>query len=140
MKTIENDNLIFIRLFPEEDVINEIINACKKHKVRTAILISGIGQLKKLKLGYFKDKGNYSPKLFNKPLEILSLTGNIIRNMNDYNVHLHIVVGDENKKALGGHLIEGKISITGEIVLLKTNIEVYRKINKKTGLKDLFIE
>ena len=37
-------------------------------------------------------------------------------------LHFHIVLGSENKNAIGGHFIDGTISITGEIVLLKTNI------------------
>jgi hypothetical protein len=36
--------------------------------------------------------------------------------------------------------MEGKISITGEIVLLKTSIDVYRKFDNKTGLKALVLE
>ena len=137
MESAENENLIFIRLFPNEDVSTQLIKACQKHNVKTAVLISGIGQLKEVKLGYFKKKGDYSPKFFKKPLEILSMTGNISLKNEDYIAHLHIVVGDENKNAFGGHFIEGIISVTAEIVLLKNEIRLYRKINKKTGLMDL---
>ena len=137
MESAENENLIFIRLFPNEDVSTQLIKACQKHNVKTAVLISGIGQLKEVKLGYFKKKGNYSPKFFKKPLEILLLTGNITLLDEEYISHLHIVVGDENKNAFGGHFIDGKISITAEIVLLKNDIKLNRKINKNTGLMDL---
>jgi predicted DNA-binding protein with PD1-like motif len=137
MNSSENENLIFIRLFPNEDVNTQIKNACKNHNVKTAVVISGIGQLKKVNIGYFEKKGNYSPKIFEKPLEILSLTGNICKQNDEYFLHLHVVLGDENKKAFGGHFIEGEISITAEIVLLKNEIDILRKINKKTGLKDL---
>jgi predicted DNA-binding protein with PD1-like motif len=58
----------------------------------------------------------------------------------EYLPHLHAVLSDEKKNAIGGHFIEGKISITAEIVLLKTNIDVKRKTNDKTGLKNLCLE
>ena len=140
MKSKENENLIFIRLFPNEDVNTQIMNACKRHNVRTAVLISAIGQLQKVKIGYFKEKGDYFPKMFEKPLEILSLTGNICKQNDEYIPHFHIVVGDENKNAFGGHFIDGKVSVTAEIVLLKNEINLYRKINEKTGLKNLYFE
>jgi predicted DNA-binding protein with PD1-like motif len=133
-------NIILIRLFEDEDIINQIKNACRTHNVKTAIVLSGIGQIKQVSIGYFKEKGNYDPKTYNKPLEILSLSGNICKQKNDYFLHLHIVLGDEEKKAFGGHLIEGKISVTGEIILLKTQIDIKRKLDKKTGLKALYLE
>lgn len=140
MQTKEHKNLILVRLFPNENINEKLKEACKNYNVKTAIVISGIGQLKKVKLGYFKEKGNYSPDIFNKPLELLALSGNICNQGNEYVLHLHAVLSDENKNAIGGHLIEGEISITGEIVLLKTDLKVHRKLNEKTGLQDLNLE
>ena len=140
MQSKEEKDIIFVRLFPDEDVNEQLKEACKLHDVKTAVVISGIGQLKKAQLGYFKEKGDYSPKTFDKPLEILSLTGNINRQEGDYLLHLHAVLGDENKNAIGGHFIEGEISITGEVVMLRTESEINRKLNEKTGLKDLYLE
>ena len=140
MQSKEKKNIIFVRLFPEEDVNKQLKEACNLHDVKTAVIISGIGQLKKAKLGYFKEKGDYSPKTFDKPLEILSLTGNINRREDDYLLHLHAVLGDEDKNAIGGHFIDGEISITAEIVMLKTDLKINRKSNEKSGLKDLYLE
>lgn len=140
MKSNEMNNIIFIRLFQDEDVNEQLKEACKLHDVKTAIVLSGIGQVKEVKLGYFKEKGDYVPETFNKPLEILSLSGNICKQNNDYLLHLHIVLGDKKKNTVGGHFMEGKISITGEIVLLKTLNDVYRKFDNNTGLKALILE
>ena len=140
MKSNEMNNIIFIRLFQDEDVNEQINEACRLHDVKTAVVLSGIGQLKQVKLGYFKEKGDYTSETFNKPLEILSLSGNICKQNNNYILHLHAVLGDKKKNTIGGHFMEGKISITGEIVLLKTSINVYRKLNNKTGLQALILE
>jgi predicted DNA-binding protein with PD1-like motif len=140
MQSKENNNIIFIRLFEDEEIIEQIEKACISHNVKTAVVLSGIGQIKNTKIGYFKEKGDYCPESFDKPLELLSLSGNICKQNNEYILHVHVVIGDEKKKAFGGHLIEGKISITGEIVLLKTSIDIKRKIDKKTGLKALHLE
>ena len=140
MESIEKKNIIFLRLFSDENVNDKLLEACKQYNVKTAIVISGIGQLKKAKVGYFKNKGNYSTKDFNKPMEILSLNGNICKDDYDYVIHLHIVLGDEKKNAIGGHFIEGIVSVTGEIVLLKTDISAKRIEDNKTGLKMISFE
>ena len=88
MQSKEKDNLIFVRLFPDEDIYECLKEACKKHNVETAVVLSGIGQLKHFKLGYFKEKGNYVPQLFEKPHELLSLTGNISKQGEEYNLSL----------------------------------------------------
>lgn len=141
MQTKEKKNIIFLRLFPDEDLNEQLKEACKKYDVKTAVVLSGIGQLKKVKLGYFKEKGDYSPEEYEKPLEILSLTGNICKeDDDDYLLHLHIVLGNEKKNAIGGHFIEGTVGIIGEIVLLKTDIKIKREYNDETGLKTLVLE
>ena len=140
MQTLEKKNIIFLRLFPDENVNEKIKETCKKYNVKTAVVLSGIGQLKKTKLGYFKEKGDYFPEEYEKPLEILSLTGNICKEDDDYLLHLHIVLGNEKKNAIGGHFIEGTIGIIGEIVLLKTDIHIKREYDDETGLKTLVLE
>ena len=140
MQTKKDKSIIFVRLFTGEDVNKQLKEACKLHKVKTAVILSGIGQLKTAKLGYFKKKGDYTPETFDKPLEILSLAGNISKEYNDYNLHLHAILGDENKNAIGGHFIEGTVGITTEIVLLKINMTVKRKLDDETGLKGLYLE
>lgn len=140
MQSKEKDNLIFIRLFPDEDIYAKLKEVCEKHRVETAIVLSGIGQLKGFQLGYFKEKGNYTPDNFTKSYELLSLTGNVSKQEKEYKFHLHAVLGNENKAVVGGHLIKGKVAITNEIVLLKTDLKIKRKLEEETGLEGLFLD
>ena len=140
MQTKEKGNLIFIRLFPGENVYSNLIEACKKHEVETAVVLSGIGQLKQFQLGYFKQKGNYVPQDFAKPHELLSLSGNISNQGGEYKLHLHVVLGEEDKSVIGGHLIKGKVEVTNEIVLLKTDLRITRKLEEATGLEEMFLD
>jgi len=142
MQSKEKDNLIFIRLFPNEDIHKALEEVCKKHNVKTAVVISGLGQLKEFQLGYFKEKGNYSLEKFKEPHELLSLSGNIIFSNKEkkYKFHLHAVLGNENKNTVGGHLFKGKVEVTNEIVLLKTELKFERKLERETGLEGMFLE
>jgi hypothetical protein len=140
MQSKEKDNLIFVRLFPGENIHSKLMEVCKKHKVETAVVLSGIGQLKKFQLGYFKEKGNYVPEEFAKPHELLSLSGNISNQEGEYKLHLHAVLGDEDKSVIGGHLIKGEVEVTNEIVLLKTNLKITRNLEEATGLEGMFLD
>ena len=140
MQSKEKDKLLFVRLFPNEDVHWELKKICRKHKVETAVVLSGLGQLKQFQLGYYKEKGDYTPQEFPKPHELLSLTGNISNQEGEYNLHLHAVLGDEGKNVVGGHLISAKVEVTNEIVLLKTDLKIKRILEESTGLKGMFLE
>ncbi len=140
MQSKEEQNLIFVRLFPGEDIYEELEKVCKKHNVETAVVLSGLGQLKQFELGYFKEKGNYTPQKFDEPHELLSLTGNVSKQDGEYVFHLHAALGNQEKKVVGGHLIRGRVSVTNEIVLLKTSLKVKRRVTETTGLNELFLE
>lgn len=140
MQSKEKDQFIFIRLYSDEDILDKIIEACRLHDVKTAVVISGLGQLKKFKIGYFLDKGNYKQIRYDKPHELLSLTGTICRQNDVYEIHIHATLSNENMSSIGGHLITGLVAVTNEIALLKTNINIERRKEEATGLKGLFLE
>jgi len=139
MKSTEKGNLIFARLFSGENILEELEKVCGKHNIRTAVVISGIGQLKEFKLGYFREKGDYAPEAFDEAHELLSLSGNIIKQDGKYLFHLHATLGNQTKEAIGGHLIDGYAEVTNEIILLKTELELERKMEDETGLMGIHI-
>jgi hypothetical protein len=140
MQSKEKDSLVFVRLFPNEDIHLELRRVCRKHEVETAVVLSGLGQLKQFQLGYYKGKGNYRPQEFRKAHELLSLTGNISNQEGEYSFHLHAVLGDEDKNVIGGHLIGGRVEVTNEIVLLKADLKIKRIPEESTGLEGMFVE
>jgi predicted DNA-binding protein with PD1-like motif len=70
MQSKEKNNIIFLRLFPDECVNEQLQIVCMKHKIKTAVVISGIGQLLQAKIGYFKEK---EPVISSKILMIITL-------------------------------------------------------------------
>jgi len=140
MQSKEKEGLIFVRLFSDTDIFAGLQCLCEKHAVRTAVVVSGIGQLKEVELGYFKEKGDYSPSSFPGPLELISLSGNIVRDGGEYIFHLHAALGGEDKQMVGGHLIKGTVQVTNEIVILKTDMALKRVLEEDTGLKGLYLD
>ncbi len=137
MMSKEKNNIIFLRLFPGENILQSLQELSRKHNLSTAIIVSGIGQIKNPTLGYFKQKNDYTKERFQGIYELLSLSGNIVYDNKTYHIHAHTIIGDEQKQTLGGHLIDGSVSITNEIALLKTEIPATRTISETTGLAEL---
>ncbi|MEK7104300.1 MAG: DUF296 domain-containing protein [Patescibacteria group bacterium] len=140
MTSSQENNLIIARLFPGENFFEQLKIICFKHNLKTGVVLSGVGQLGDVELGFFKEKGNYLPQKFESPLEVLNISGIVsVNEKNEYDFHLHISLSDEQKNSFGGHFISGIVSVTLEIAILKTDIIIKRKIEEETGLSGLFL-
>ncbi|PIU15444.1 hypothetical protein COT20_01690 [bacterium (Candidatus Gribaldobacteria) CG08_land_8_20_14_0_20_39_15] len=137
MQSQEKDNLIIARLFPQENVFEQLRNICRKHNIKTGVFISAVGQLNRAELGFFREKGDYFPQKFERPMEILNMSGIVSESEGGFDFHLHISLGGADKSVIGGHLIFGIVNITLEVAIMKTDIEVKRVIEEETGLKAL---
>ena len=122
MKVKKNLSYLFISLDPNENLLKSLISICEKYRIQTGIIISGIGQLKQVTLGYFKEKNNYTPEFYKDTYELLSLSGTIIRNNKTYIPHLHAILGKFDKKTLGGHLLDASVEVTNEIIAIPKTI------------------
>ena len=140
MESTISDNIIFIHLHPNENILDSLCVQSGEHNIKTAIILSGIGQVKNITLGYFKEKGDYQEQDFSGTFELLSLSGSIIKQNTSYLSHIHCIIGDIQKNVLGGHLINATVEITNEIFLLKTNLAAHREKSKHTGLMELSLK
>lgn len=137
MEYREKGGLILVRLFQNEDLFESLTQLCEACEVKTAIVLSGIGMLKQAELGFFVRKGEYSSVHFPEPMELVSLSGNIIAQGDDLHFHMHAVLARSTKEAIAGHLSKGKVNVTNEIVILKTDIPALREMDDSTGLMAL---
>ena len=128
-----NDKYL-IRLERSEKIIESIKKFCADNGVKCGYF-SGIGALGEVELGhYVVEEKKYSSKVFKQPLEIVNLTGNVATMDNEVYLHCHITLSDEEMKAIAGHLVEGTIAATCEIILVKLGMEVNRKHDDFIGL------
>ncbi len=140
MEYREDQGLIMVRLHQDEDLFESLEKVCVACDVRTGVVLSGIGMLKQAELSFYVKQGRYATALFPEPLELVSLAGNMLLQDGEYKFHLHAVLAKETKEALAGHLSAGKVNVTNEIVILKTDIPALRKLDDATGLMALTFE
>lgn len=128
------DNTYILRLDRGDDIIPVIKEFCEQNNI-TAGIISGFGVAGNLKLICFDGKTRTpKTKSFEGDYEITSLLGNISYVDNELFPHLHITLVDYDFKAFGGHLVEGKIGLTGEIFIQTLNTRIDRIKNEETGI------
>jgi predicted DNA-binding protein with PD1-like motif len=97
MQSKYQGNLLFLRLFPGEDLFDKLREACDLYKVKTAVVVSGLGQFQPFTLGYFKGKDEYTQEEFHEPHELVALTGIISRYKEKVDIHLHAALGGKSK-------------------------------------------
>lgn len=136
-----NDRLM-VRLEPGDEVHSSLITAAQASGLKQAVVISGIGQLGRTKLGFFTGaNGVYAHQEFTGAAEVLTLAGNICERDGILVGHLHAVLGRDDYSVFGGHLVEGHVSATLEVLLLAVEgIRMYRKVEHPSGLPGLYIE
>lgn len=127
-------NQYFIRINPNQPLISTLKEFCLAKNI-TLGTISGIGSLKSATLAFFNpETKKYQEKTFKEPLEMANLIGNITMKGNEPILHLHTTLAGDNYKALAGHLVEAKISLTAEVVIEPVKGKIEKAFDKETGL------
>ncbi len=141
MQSSEKDGVLFVRLFPGEDVPASLVAACVERGITSGALVSGVGMLKDIELSYFnRASGGYDAHRFPEPMELVSLSGNISRDGDGIFVHAHASLADAEARVFGGHLSQASVAVTAEIVILRSGVPAFRRIEAATGLKGLFLD
>lgn len=136
MQSAEEKNHIVIKLDDGEDVFVALDKAIEKHRIDSALILTGIGMLKDFEIGYFNGK-NYIIERYVDPMELLSMHGSIAMGKEN-RVHIHVGLANNEHKVFGGHLMSAKVCVLNEILLLRMNeMDLTRKLNQKSGLMEL---
>ncbi len=127
-------NVIAARLEIGEEIIACVKEICEKEKVKSAV-IHAIGAVKSAKIAMFDfSTGAYKENEIDRFMELTSLDGNATKMDGETYIHLHANFGDEDGRALGGHLKEAVIGATCEIFIFTLSEEIKRIHDENTGL------
>ncbi|MCR4633189.1 MAG: DNA-binding protein [Erysipelotrichaceae bacterium] len=100
-----------VRLKKGDDLKSSIESLCKENGVDTAVVLSGVGCLYKVKIRLAKAEAFFEKE---DDYEIVSLTGTVSKGK----VHIHIALSDQYGVLIGGHLSKGcLVNTTCELVL-----------------------
>ena len=97
---------------------------------------TAIGALREVTLGYWDwETKEYQRIPVREQVEVLSLIGNVALTADGApKVHAHVVVGKADGTAHGGHLLEGHVRPTLEVILVESPRYLRRTHDPETGL------
>ena len=125
----------FVVVFDKEDeVIEGLTDFASRHRLRASHL-TAIGALSDVVLGYFdRTARDYRKIPLPEQVEVLSLLGVVTFDGEKPKVHAHIVVGRADGSTRGGHLLEGHVFPTLEVVVEELPKHLHRRLDPETGL------
>jgi len=144
--------VLVARLKPGSDLLLSIRSLAEKEGIVSGVILSGVGLLRAASLRNCKSFPDQYPITdvnrtflrFEKPLEILSLTGNVSGFQGKPSVHAHITlsyVEHGRISVIGGHLIEGCLVFGfAEIFLMELEkVQMTKEFDEETKTHQLFV-
>ena len=96
---------------------------------------TAIGAFSRAVVAYFDwTTKTYQHIPIDEQVEVLSLVGDIALEDGEPKVHAHLVVGKSDGSAHGGHLVEGHVRPTLEIVLTELPRHLHKRFDPESGL------
>ena len=135
-KVIDDDSqrTFAVVLDPGDEVLECLLAFAREHRL-SAAEFTGLGALSDCVLGYFDwQKKDYERIRLDEQVEVLNLTGNVALSEGKPKLHPHIVVGKADGSAHGGHLLEGHVRPTLEVIVTESPAHLRRKSDPETGL------
>lgn len=135
MKIKKYGHYYVMRIEQNEEIISSLEYIAKKKRIKGAFF-NGLGVGRDLILGYFNaQKKTYTKKLFVGEYEFTGLSGNISTFQKKLAVHCHVTISNALFNAFGGHLFQGIVPATCEIIIMPFNTALTRTEDERTGLR-----
>jgi hypothetical protein len=111
-----------------------------ERKIDTAGL-TAIGAFEHAVIGYFDwDKKDYKHIPVDQQVEVLSLIGDVAETKREPALHIHAVLGKSDGSVVGGHLLEGHVRPTLEVIVTQPPAHLRKKKDAETGLALIALE
>jgi hypothetical protein len=100
-----------------------------------AAQITAVGAFERAVVGWFdRIEKDYRRIPVDQQCEVLSLIGDVAVGQDGPTVHVHVVLGLSDGTTRGGHLIEGRVFPTLELVVRETPAELRKVMRPDLGL------
>lgn len=125
------------RVKPDQELATELSAYCGQHGITSSVVIGIIGSLKRARLNYLVElPGRYVSEDYAGPLETVSAQGSVAVKEGETVTHVHIQLSDR-QQCRGGHLAEGTVFSTAEVVIGELDDQLRRYADEYTGLNEL---
>ena len=132
---LDRDERTFAVVFDKgEEVVEGLTLFAGRERLR-ASQVTAIGALSGVVLGYFDRRTRQYRRIpVDEQVEVLSLLGVVTLDGEKPKLHAHIVVGTSDGNARGGHLLEGHVWPTLEVIVEESPRHLQRRTDPESGL------
>ena len=121
-------------LDPGDEAFASVTDFARKQNV-TAAQVTAIGAFERATVGWFdRQARQYRPIEVQQQCEVLSLVGDIAVGSDGPQPHLHAVLGLPDGSTRGGHLLNGQVWPTLEVIIRETPAELRKTDRPDIGL------
>jgi hypothetical protein len=125
----------FAVVFDKGDEVVEGLTVFAGRERLRASQVTAIGALSDVTLGYFdRASRQYLEIPLREQVEVLSLLGVVTLDGEKPRLHCHVVVGRRDGVAHGGHLLEGHVWPTLEVIVEESPRHLQRRHDAASGL------
>lgn len=131
----QNGNQSYALVFePGDEVMTELVRFAKDRDLEASDF-TALGAFSEAMLGFFDiGRKDYDRIPVDEQCEVLTLVGNITLDDGHPKVHAHVVLGMVDGSTRGGHLLEGYVRPTLELVLTESPVQLRRRFDPEAGL------
>jgi uncharacterized protein len=118
----------------DDDVLTDFQQFCERENIYAAFFY-GIGGYRTATLAYYDmGKKRYEPIDVDEQVEVVSFIGNVTNFEGKPRIHAHCVVGHRDGHTTAGHLLQGVVSPTLEVMLQDGNVPMQRTQRPEIGI------
>lgn len=117
------------------DEVTECLLDFAREQQLTGAHFTAIGAFQSSVLGYFDwETKEYRRIPVQEQCEVVSLIGDVATRDGEPQLHMHVVLGTSDGSAKGGHLLEGHVRPTLEVIITESPTHLYRQHDPESGL------
>jgi predicted DNA-binding protein with PD1-like motif len=132
----ERGQKTFVLILDTGDEVMKMLLGFAQKEGLAAAHFTAIGAFERASIGYFDwQKKDYTRIPIAEQVEVVSLIGDLARSEKDEpKLHAHVVLGRSDGSARAGHLLEGHVRPTLEVMLIESPAHLQRQHDKESGL------
>ena len=118
-----------------DEVISQLKAFADQEKL-SASQLTGIGAFGDVLLGFFDwENKQYRRNRYDEQVEVASFIGDIaVAKDGERSLHVHVVLGRRDNRALAGHLFQAHVRPTLEIILTESPAHLRKRRDPESGL------
>ena len=135
-KVIEDaDDITYVVVCDPDDEAFDVLTQFARAQDLEAAQITAVGAFSRATVGWFDRVTKQSRRIpVDEQCEVLSLIGDVAGGQDGPSVHVHVVLGLSDGTTRGGHLLEGRVFPTLEVIIREAPAQLRKVMNPDIGI------